>query len=112
MADIQRQIGTFHVPERVIKEVENGPALLAEMLADLEFVPVEVKYDWSRNALTYVGLSPKFDEIPTYSVPVEYYFNDAIETQDVEVEPGIWENRIIHHYLYLQRNNHCGSVIW
>lgn len=67
MSDITRRIARFRVSSPLLRE---EPELLLEAFAALKILPVRVEYLFETNSYEYTAMSPAFDVLADYCVPV------------------------------------------
>ncbi|MCW7552117.1 hypothetical protein NX722_05550 [Endozoicomonas gorgoniicola] len=82
----KRNLGAFEIP---IEFVEKEPEQLARIFGLMTFVPVRVECLWHKSVFEYIGLSPKFKEVPEGATARKYQLTctDAYngEVSDVTV---------------------------
>jgi hypothetical protein len=73
--------GRFYLQAKLIRE---DPKIVADILSDINFVPLRVEAMFHDDSIEYVGLSPRFDAVepgktyPTYDINTTYNFNGTI----------------------------------
>ena len=63
------RIGRFFVTPHIVEKHTDD---LAKILAEIKFVPTEVRFNHSTDFYRYTGFSPSFDEISNWDAIPEY----------------------------------------
>ena len=87
MMKIKRQLGKFTITYELIEDERD---IILSAFYSIGFLPIEVKSDYSKQAIVYIGTSPKFSEmecgasIPAYEI-LRSDINDGEPTFEVKL---------------------------